>query len=239
MLASCRRRRPPRRSLVLAALWLSLLAPALAQALGIQDISPLYFDGAGGQGFSASAVAAAGLTAAYDATPADDWIAAGAAQGLPIQIEQNLTTVHQNPQDPSFPNPVIADSTWTLHNLSGRALKSPLLVFTSVDPQDVYPISLPPTGLDAELLAVLRYSYAGGTLLYGAIALPDLAAGATAQVLVRYVVAGDLAPGDPLPLPPLGVAVAGSYRVVPEPSTALLLSAGLFLVAASARASRR
>jgi len=241
MLPSLARRPPlPRSRVAVAVALIALACPALARALSIGEITPLYFDGAGGQGFSQSAVSAAGLAPGYAALPSDDWIAAGAAiLGLPIEVEQNLGAVHQNPGQPSFANPVIADSTWTIRNDSGRALTRPLLVFTSVDPQDAYPIALPPTGLDADLLAVLSYSFQGATLLYGAIELPDLAQGAQTQVLVRYVVAGALAPGTPLTLPPLGVAVVGSYTIVPEPSTGVLVSAGLLLVAAAARAQRR
>jgi hypothetical protein len=133
---------------------------------------------------------------------------------------------------------VIADSLWTVHNQTGRLLVAPLLVFTSVDPQHLYPIALPPTGLDADLLQVLSYSYAGGDLFYGAIRLPTMPDGTQTQVTVRYVVAGALAPGNPVPLPPLGVAVLGSYALVPEPSTAALLGAGLVLAAARARSKR-
>jgi hypothetical protein len=241
MLASPPRRRPPpqRFRLAATALLILLACPALARALSLGDIAPLYFDGVGGQGFSQSAVSAQGLVPAYTALPTDDWLAAGAAVlGLPIEIEQNLGTVHQNPSQPSFAAPVIADSTWTVRNDSGRALKRPLLVFTSVDPQDAYPITLPPTGLDSDLLALLHYSFQGSTLLYGAIELPDLAQGAQTQVLVRYVVAGALASGSPLPLPPLGVSVVASYTLVPEPSTGALVGAGLLLVAATARSRR-
>jgi hypothetical protein len=82
--------------------------------------------------------------------------------------------VHQNPGQPSFASPLIADSSWTIRNESGRALTRPLLVFTSVDPQDAYPIALPPTGLDSDLLAILRYSFQDRAALRRN-QLPDLA----------------------------------------------------------------
>ena len=236
---SARRETASRRRPLAALLLLALLLPGSALATGIADITPLYFDGPDGQGFSAAELAAAGRVPSYSATAQDDWIDAGAtALGLPIQIDQALGTVHQNPPSPTAAAPVIADSLWTVHNETGSLLVAPLLVFTRVDPSQLYPIALPPTGLDGDLLALLSYSYAGGELFYGAIQLPTLPDGASAEVTVRYVVAGALAPGNPMPLPPLGVAVLGSYALVPEPSSAALLCVGLLLAAARARAKR-
>jgi len=69
--------------------------------------------------------------------------------------------------------------------------------------------------------------------------LPTLRPGETTDILVRYVVAGALAPGDPMPLPRLGVTVLGNYTaLVPEPASAALVSAGLIALAARARARR-
>ena len=220
--------------LALPACLLLFLLPLPSVALGSADITPLYFDGVGGQGFAPASVSAQGLAPGFQATPSNLWLSAGAVgSGSAIEISQVLGTVYQNPSQPSFSNPLIADSTWTVRNQSGSALKAPLLVFTSVDPAGVYPITLPPTGLDADLLSILSYSYSGGTLLYGVARLPDLAAGASAEITVRYAVAGALASGNPRPLPPLGVAGLGSYQIVPEPATGALLAAGVLWLAAS------
>lgn len=238
MLHSAPRRRSKRPAFRAVALCAALLAPLAGRALGIDDITPLYFDGSGGQGFSATSVGAQGLAPAFSATGSDLWLGVGGTgSGFPIEIDQALGTVHQNPDQPSVADPVIADSSWTVRNASATALNAPLLVFTSVDPLHAYPIALPPTGLDADLLSLLAYSFAGDDFLYGVIALPDLAPGAAVQVTLRYVVAGPLAPGGALP--PLGAAALGSYRLVPEPSTAALLGAGTLWLAAAARSRRR
>jgi hypothetical protein len=222
---------------VFAALILALLAaPASAPALGIGELEPLYFDGPGGQGFAADDVAAIGRAAEFSAG-STGWLAVGATgSASALGLTQVLGTEHQNPGAPSFADPVIADSSWTVRNQTAGTLIAPLLVFTSVDPLDRYPIALPPTGLDADLLSLLAYSFAGTDYLYGAIRLPDLAPGASTVVTVRYVVAGALAGGDTLP--PLGVAGLTSYVVVPEPSSAALLGTGVLWIAVAARRRR-
>jgi hypothetical protein len=130
---------------------------------------------------------------------------------------------------------LIADSTWRVDNVSAGNLSAPLLVFTSVDPAGTYPVSVPLTGLDAGPLDLLAYSFGATDYVYGVFQLPDLAVGEHAEVTVRYIVAGDLAPGSPAPLPALGVAMLGSYTLIPEPSTGLLLGFGLSLCAAAVR----
>jgi hypothetical protein len=218
---------------------LLLLLPLSGAALTIAEIEPLYFEGPGGFGFDPADVAAIGRVPAFGASPANQQYTAGAGSGVQIAITQTLGTQHQNPASPSFASPVIADSSWTLRNDTSATLVAPLLVFTRVDPQGVYPIALPPTGLDADHLQFLRYSVNNDQFLFGAIALPTLRPGETANVLVRYVVAGALAPGDPAPLPRLGVTVLGNYTaLVPEPASAALVSAGLIALAARTRARR-
>lgn len=216
---------PPRKLLLL----LLLLLGSPAAALSIDEIEPLYFDGIGGSGFSIDAVAAPGLVPGYAATAGDDWIAAGnAALGLPIQIDQNLGTFHQQPAVPTRTNPIIADSSWRVRNDSAGILVAPLLVFVDVDPSGT--ISLPPpTGLDGDLLEILAYSFGGDDFAFGVVQLPDLAEGEFVDITVRYVVGGPLPGGGGGALPPLGVALLNSYEVVPEPTTALLLGVGLVL----------
>lgn len=211
-----------------------LVAPA-ANALSITDLVPLFFEGEDGFGFSRAATDAAGLPPQYAATANDDWIAAGAANGLPIQIEQTLGPVYQQPGSPSASDPIIADSTWRIRNLGTEDLIAPLLVFSSVDPSGVYPIAVPLTGLDGRLLELLEYEFAGIDYVFGVTALPDLAVGDVADITVRYVVAGPISGTSLRELPPLGVSVLGSYLIVPEPTTASLFGLGLVAVAFSAR----
>jgi hypothetical protein len=229
------RRRPALRRCFLSLLLLLPFAGP-ARGLTLADIEPLYFDGPSGQGFSASAVAAAGRSATFSATPLDLGITSGIGSGFQISITQVLGVPYQNPASPSSSNPLIVDSTWTLRNDTSITLLDPLLILTRVDPLNLYPIAPPKTGLDADTLSLLRYSFANESRLYGAIALPTLRPGDTADVTVRYVVAGALAPGTPMKLPPLGSTVLGSYAVIPEPATAALLCVGLIALASSARA---
>jgi hypothetical protein len=218
-------------------LLLTLALPLSGAALTISDIEPLYFQGAGGFGFELADVQAIGRAPSFTANAGNTQYTAGAGSGVQIGITQALGTTHQNPGAPSFANPVIADSTWTLRNNTSTTLIAPLLVFTRVDPTGVYPITLPPTGLDADNLQFLTYSVSNVQYTLGAVALPTLRPGDTTSVLIRYVVAGALAPGDLLPR--LGVTVLGTYTtVVPEPATVALVSAGLIALAARARARR-
>ncbi len=194
----------------LLALALLLVAALGARALGLADINPLYFEGSGGFGFDPADAAALGLGPVFSALPGDDWIEAGnIARTLPIQIEQNLGTVHQNPRTPRLARPFIADSTWTVHNVTGRDLLAPLLVFSLVDPDGSYRDI--PTGLDSDLLELLEYSSGGVDYLFGVMRLPDLGDGEFVDVDVRYVVAGRLERnGSNLVMPPLGLAALGT-----------------------------
>lgn len=219
---------------LLALLLLVAAAPG-ARALGLEDINPLYFEGPGGFGFDPADAAGLSLAPIFRAVAGDDWIEAGnIALGLPIQVEQKLGTIHQNPRKPRLAKPFIADSTWTVHNETGRDLLAPLLVFSLVDPDDSYRDI--PTGLDADLLELLEYSFGGVDYVFGVMKLPDLGDGEFFDVDVRYVVAGKLErSGSDLVMPPLGLATLGTYAQVPEPGAALLVGLGLLMAGAVRR----
>lgn len=222
-------------------LWLALAAQPAA-ALSIADTRPLWFRGPGGYGFDAAQVAAADLEASLRADPDDEWIDAGGKRlHLPIAIGVDLKRVHRNPQAggkrPSESRPVIADSTWTVHNRSGQALDDALLVFTLGDtsgrrkPQ--------PVALDGNLVEILEYSADGVDYLFGAVRLGDLAAegpGSSVSITVRYIVGGPLQRSRrKLFLPTLGVAAVTGWTLVPEPATGAALAFGLLGLAASRR----
>lgn len=215
-----------------AFVWIAAF-PTAVLSITIADVAPLFFDGVGGYGTSAPTAASAGESPAYVATPYDAWLSAGASGSHPLAIQQTLTTVHQNPSTPSGANPVIADSSWRIENLTAGYLIDPLLVFTIVDPSGLYPAALPLLGLDANLVDLVAYSSGGVDYLFGAMRLPSLGNGDFADITVRYVATGPLAGGEILPA--LGVSVLGSYTFVPEPTTALLVLVGLGLTAASRR----
>jgi len=223
-----------RASAGMAGLLLAGLLAAPAAALTLEDISPLYFEGQGGQGFNPADVAALGRTPSLAATPLDLFLPAGGpTSGAPIQVvSQVVTTIHQLPSEATPANPAIVDSTWTIQNVTAGALAAPALLFTTLDPLDTYPGD-PQIGLDADLLSLLAYQPpAAPGLVYGAVVLPDLAQGESTQILVRYVVAGPLAISDVSQvLAPLGLAVAATYTVVPEPTTLWLCGVGLLGIA--------
>lgn len=232
-------RRSPRALAPFLGLALAMLLAPPAVALTIGDISELYFAGPAGFGFDAGDVAGAGFSAAFSASPGDDWIDAGEKSlGLPIRITQNLGTIHQDPEGdgetPGTGNPYIADSRWTVWNKTGRKLLAPLLVFTVVDPLDSYPDV--PTGLDGDLLQILQYSSGGADYLFGVVGLPDLEDDGSVDIDVRYVVAGPLEDDF---LPPLGLMALGTYEtLVPEPDAVLLWALALAVVVGPARRRR-
>ncbi len=219
----------------IAASWIGNQA---ATALTIDDISPLFFVGTGGQGFDPDDVAALGRTPGFAADSNDMFLAAGGpSTGAPVQVSsQVVTTVHQLPAMATPDDPAIVDSTWTIVNDASFSILQPILLFTTLDPLDTYPGD-PQIGLDADLLALLTFQPpVGPGIVYGGVVLPDLAPGASTQILVRYVVAGPLEISDVSQvLAPLGLAAALSYTAVPEPTTLLLCCIGLAGIALAGR----
>jgi hypothetical protein len=227
------------RALLLGLAWV-LLQPLGAQALTMSDVAPLFFDGADGFGSSAATAAAAGESIRYTASTSDAWIDVGTtSSGMPISIEQVLTTVHQNPSSPSGTDPIIADSIWRIENQSGSTLIAPLLVFTAVDPSGTYPAAVPLVGIDGQLVDLLAYSVGNTEYLLGAAELGNLGVGDSVDITVRYIVTGPLAGGTSGLLPALGASVLGSYAFVPEPTTAVLVASGLLVLTAATRRKTR
>ncbi len=175
---------------------------------------------------------------AFTVTPSMGVISAcGAGGGCDLSISLNLQTpVIQNPQEPSaslnpqVPQgtptqavPFVADSTWTVQNDSGVSIANAYLLFTSVDFSGGYPNVL--MALDQNKYEVASVGAGTDEAFYGALALGNLAPGATTQVTVRYIVAGNLPDdGTDLITPPLGVA---GLTNVPEPTALVLVSVGL------------
>jgi hypothetical protein len=214
------------------------LAAAPASALTQDDITPLYFQPGGAQGFDPTDVAAIGRTPNLAASFTDLFLGAGGpSSGAPVQItSQVVSEIHQLPANATPSDPAIVDSTWTVQNVSAGALAVPVLLFTTLDPLDTYPGD-PLIGFDADLLDLLVYTPPSGpAIVYGALVLPDLAQGESVEILVRYVVGGPLEIQDATQvLAPLGLAVAVTYAPVPEPSTLALCALGLAGIAAFSR----
>lgn len=236
------------------------LAFALVLALPAQPVgaTPITIGGAGGpqlaidplnfSGYGVFGLAGAGDDVDFLAEAPVTFLSAGSGSGVQLSVSISLQQPPwQHPQDPANSRnpltngavptspsetlPFVADSRWTLANASGRVLDDVLLLFTRTVSQVNYsPVDV---ALDGNLVDVLQYTSADGTQrLYGALPLGDLAAGASVELLVRYIVA------DPLPilggeyvLPPLGLAALEGSDYVPEPGTALLLAAGLAALA--------
>jgi hypothetical protein len=218
---------------LIAGLWLACVGDARAI-----PISPLFFNGAGGFGFSPASVSS--LSVGAVATPDSPWLLAGARSlldGPGLVVENHLSMIHANPQGagqtPSGADPLIADSIWTVRNETGSAFAGGFLVFTAIDIDRRYPGLL--AGLDGALLEIVEYSSGGTDYAFGAVALPSLGVGQSVDLTVRYVVAGPLdydAETNSFTLPRLGIA----GLVVPEPVAAGTLGLGLAVLAAWRRA---
>lgn len=226
-------------ALVLAA------APAAALTVGAGgpspiSVTPLWYKGPGLAGIASP------VAFDWTATPESAWVpAAAGSPPQPLAITQSLQLpAIQHPQQPagsSSPGtppgtptqtlPFVADSLWTVRNSTGAAWVAPLLVVTFIDYASTgYPSV--PVALDDGLVEVLRYTAEGQTYLFGAIPLGPLAPGESKQVRIRYIVGGALPlVGGSYQLPQLAVSGVLEATLVPEPSSWLLVVAGLVAVA--------
>lgn len=206
------------------------------------QIDPIYF-----KGFNQFGLTGPGAHADYLATSPVPFLSAGNASGMDLTLTQDLQKpAYQNPQSPSNSQnpltnggvstaptaavPFVADSSWILTNTSGRALDDVLLLFTKASGATGYPSV--DVALDDSLYGTLEYkSQTAGTLYFGALPLGDLAPGEQISVLVRYVVADALlVSGNNFVIPPFGLSALAKGSYVPEPTTAVLLAAGLAVI---------
>jgi hypothetical protein len=200
------------------------------------QIDPIYF-----KGFNQFGLTGPGAEADYVATSPVPFLSAGSAAGMDLTVTQSLQKpAYQHPQGPvnsRNPNtnggvptaptnaaPFVADSRWIITNTSGRALDDVALLFTKASGATGYPSV--DVALDDFLYDTLEYkSQTAGTLYFGALLLGDLAPGKQISVLVRYIVADALFVSGPnCVIPPFGLSALTN---VPEPTTAILLVAGL------------
>ena len=215
------------------------------------QIDPIYF-----KGFNQFGLTGPGAHTDYFATSPVTFLSAGNASGMDLTLTQDLQKpAYQNPQSPSNSRnantnggastaptasiPFVADSTWTFTNTSGRALDDVLLLFTKASGATGYPSV--DVALDDFLYGTLAYkSQTAGTLYFGALPLGDLAPGGRVSVLVRYVVADALqVSGGNFVIPPFGLSALAKGSYVPEPTTAVLLAAGLAVIGLRTLRARR
>jgi hypothetical protein len=206
------------------------------------QIDPIYF-----KAFNQFGLTGPGAHADYFATSPVPFLSVGNASGMDLTLTQVLQNpAYQHPQSPSnsqnpYTNggvstaptaavPFVADSNWTLTNTSGRALDDVLLLFTKASGATGYPSV--DVALDDFLFDTLEYkSQTAGTFYFGALPLGDLAPGEQVSVLVRYVVADALlVAGQNCVIPPFGLSALAKGSYVPEPTTAVLLAAGLVVI---------
>ena len=230
------------------------LAAASASALivggpaGI-SVSPVYFNGGGNFGLATGVSSCPCISA----EPSGDW------QLHDLSIQLNLQQpVIQNPQsplsslnpaglagNPTAANPFVADSIWTVTNLTDGPLNNAFLVFEGVNLAGtaLVPGGYPniPVGIDRNLVSIVHYTFGSpgspSSLFFAALPLGSLSANGTAgdstQIRVRYIVAGPLpVSGGNLVMPELETVALIN---VPEPSALLLVGSGLVLVAAADR----
>jgi tetratricopeptide (TPR) repeat protein len=206
---------------------------------------PVLFDGplAGGQHFGLSTTSAAAAQAA--GVPVLQVPLASARDRLRI-VAQELASQNLTPGD--LVTPFEVRSGWTARNVSGANFANDAyLVFTTADPRAVQLSTGSVTADHDETRVGLRIDSADGWVLfravdaalgelhYPAVRLGSLAANAQAQVAVSYYLNQLLTYPDgnttTVPLPRLRIALA----VIPEPLTALLVAAGLGMLAAVGR----
>jgi len=234
---------------------LSVAGPAKALMVGgaggpAFQVDPIYFT-AFGQ-FGLSSAGSGGPNYAVTAPQTFLSISTTASPGVDLLLGQTLLEpVYQHPQDPANsqnpntnggvpttptkPVPFVADSSWVVQNLTGRTLDDLVLLFTRIIDDPGYPAV--DVALDDNVYDVLQYTNASNvTRYYGAIALGDLAPGASVNFGVRYIVSGSLPiMNGKYQMPRFGLAGIESPHVVPEPGTALLLALGLAAIARRGR----
>ena len=215
------------------------------------QIDPIYF-----KGFNQFGLTGPGAHADYLATSPVPFLSVGNASGMNLTLTQDLQKpAYQHPQGPlnsrnpntnggvpSAPTaamPFVADSRWIITNTSGRALDDVLLLFTKASGATGYPSV--DVALDDFLYDTLEYhSQTAGTLYFGALPLGDLAPGKQVSVVVRYVVADALLVSGPnCVIPPFGLSGLAGGSYVPEPTTAILLAAGLAVLGLRAPRARQ
>ena len=206
------------------------------------SIHPLFFEGPGGFGFSASAVA--GMEPSASADPSDPWILAGARalaagarahrrrtispRSTRIPRDRDARRARRIPSSSIRPGP--------FRTRPGAPIASGYLVFTKIDIDRRYPGLL--AGLDGDLLKIVEYSASGTEYFFGAMALPSLGVGQSVDLTVRYVVAGALdydAESNAFVLPRLGIA----GLLVPEPMPLMGVALGLLALAGARARARR
>ena len=222
-----------------------------ASALGLSDVDRLQFP----MGGSNTGFTNAGTDFDWGVTPENRRLCAGAGafnatgscMGLSayeLVLTQDLRIVHQNPQArgavPSATDPFIADSLWTLTNMTNESFIQPLLLMFSSVALEPFLGSLVPgnypdlqVGMDGELLDIARYSVMGMDFFFGSVNVGALDPGESASFVVRYVVSSGPMPivGNNIVMPPLKVVA----MVVPEPTTLVLLVVGFGGLAAFGR----
>ena len=125
-------------------------------------------------------------------------------------------------------------------NTSGQTLENPILVFTKIQLGATalvaggYPDI--PVAIDDNLMLVVKHdTESQGAFYFAGLALGILEPGASRDVTVRYIVAGNLPiNGALLAMPPFGLATLTSYTI-PEPGTLLLVTSGTVLLAVARR----
>jgi len=244
-------------AIVLGALLLGAVPAGALTISGLGGVEPAYFNPKNTTGLAPGQ----GLSPDFSISPDIPQIricnlASAACTNPDISVTQTLSTIYQRPQTtgdtPSLSIPYVADVIFTLERITtpksscsdgeGCGPIDPILL-TFAAFTDPY-VGAPPVALDlgsagglTPLLLMERLT--GGTLkLFPVNKLPGLNVGEQTQFTVRYVIGGAMQPNalGGYDLPP--IALTGFE--VPEPSTALLLLAGLVAVAfQAARRSNR
>lgn len=211
-------------------------APVLVRFDGVQIMGQHW-------GIGADSVNAAGAAAVplYTLDPAGIGEALTATGG-PFAISQNL----MSNSDP-MSAPVSALSEWTATNISMAALAAPsFLIFARVEetvPADPYTGAEVLIEIDPALGWVLAETLVMGTrIVYPALLIDGLDPAQALAFDIRYLVERSLPigvgpVGDDVGqyLPQFRLAAAGPGAVIPEPTTALLLGAGLLALLARRR----